>query len=347
MKLLVIRFSALGDVAMTVPVVDSLARAYPQAEITVLSRSFMQPLFAHMPNNVHFYGVDLKQYKGLRGILRLFHELKHNGPYDAVADLHGVLRTQVLSFFFRLTGIRTIHINKERRARKALIRSKQKIRQQLSTSFERYADVFRRLGLSVRPTFRSIYGEGKGNVLLFSPLTGRPDNQTWIGFAPFAAHRGKQLPEATSQALIRKLSARPNTRLFLFGGKSDAPLLEQWAEGQSGITIIAGRLKMEQELALMSYLAVMCSMDSANMHLASLTGTPVVSVWGATHPLAGFLGWQQQTENCVQDNHLDCRPCSIFGNKPCMRGDYACLAHISPENILQKIENILTKSSHS
>ena len=91
----------------------------------------------------------------------------------------------------------------------------------------------------------------------------------------------------------------------------------------------------------MSHLDAMVSMDSSNMHLASLTGTPVVSVWGATHPYAGFLGWGQSTDNIVQID-LECRPCSIYGQKPCRRGDYACMNGIAPETIVDKIENILS-----
>lgn len=348
MKLLVIRFSALGDVAMTVPVIDAVARTYPQTDITVLSRPFVQPLFAKMPANVHFCGIDLKRYKGLSGLFRLFRRLRHREHFDAVADLHNVLRTRVLRFFFRMTGIRMAHIDKGRSARKALIRPRHKVLRPLPTSFQRYADVFSRLGLPIADIgFRSIYGEGKGDTALFANLIDCHNTHTWIGFAPFAAHRGKQLPETTSESLIRQLSQRPGTLLFLFGGKTDATRLEQWADGHRNTIVVAGRLTLEQELALISHLDVMVSMDSANMHLASAVGIPVVSVWGATHPLAGFMGWQQNVDNSVQEEHLCCRPCSVFGNKPCMRGDYACLTHISPASIIEKIENILTKARHS
>ncbi len=81
-------------------------------------------------------------------------------------------------------------------------------------------------------------------------------------------------------------------------------------------------------------------MDSANMHLAALAGTPTVSVWGATHPYCGFRGWRQKEELTVQ-LPMDCRPCSVFGNKPCLRGDYLCLAAIKPELILNKVKNYL------
>ena len=99
---------------------------------------------------------------------------------------------------------------------------------------------------------------------------------------------------------------------------------------------------MYQELILMSHLDVMVSMDSANMHLASITGTKVVSVWGATHPYAGFMGWRQSEDNAVQ-LPLACRPCSIFGNKPCRRGDFACMTGIKPEMIFEKIDKLLSK----
>ena len=82
------------------------------------------------------------------------------------------------------------------------------------------------------------------------------------------------------------------------------------------------------------------SMDSANMHLASLFGVPVISVWGATHPFAGFYGWAQPADNAVQID-LYCRPCSVFGNKPCYRGDHACMQQLPEEKIMEKVMNII------
>ena len=97
-----------------------------------------------------------------------------------------------------------------------------------------------------------------------------------------------------------------------------------------------------RSLVLMSHLDVMISMDSANMHFASLVNTPVVSIWGATHPYAGFMGWGQKPHNAVQID-LACRPCSIFGNKPCLRGDLACLRTISPEMVYERVKRVLSK----
>ena len=84
----------------------------------------------------------------------------------------------------------------------------------------------------------------------------------------------------------------------------------------------------------------MVSMDSANMHLASLVDIPVVSIWGATHPYCGFKGWRQNDENIIQ-LPLTCRPCSVFGDRPCHRGDYLCLNGIKPAIVTDKILSIL------
>lgn len=339
-RLLAVRFSAIGDVAMTVPVITSLARRYPEMEITVLSRSFLLPLFATLPSNVHFKGINLKdkRYKGISGIHRLYKELEAE-DYDLVADLHDVLRTQILRTFFFLHGKKIRFIHKGRKDRKAVIHHPDR---QLPTSFQRYTDVFKRLGYPVTPDFHSIFGTTHPDDTPVKGWTGDKGNSKWIGIAPFAAHKGKIYPLEKMENVVTALSARPDTRLFLFGaGPYENGILENW-EKKYPHTITVGTRSggLQNELLLMSRLNVMVSMDSANMHLASLTATPVVSVWGATHPCAGFLGWHQQLSDTVQLN-LPCRPCSIFGNKPCARKDYACLQDIPESLLLEHIQKYL------
>ena len=340
MKLLVIRFSALGDVAMSVPVIDSLARQHPELSITMLSKGFVEPLFAHMPDNVKFQGVNLNDYKGLGGLYRLFKTLQKE-RFDAIADIHDVLRTKILRLFFWMAGVKIAHIDKGRSEKKALCHTKNKRFKQLKTSFQRYSDVFETLGWHVEPRFHSIFGTRKGDDCLFSGLADSSEKKRWIGIAPFAAHIGKVLPFEMTSDIISQLSQDEDNHLFLFGGGAqEKELLNKLAKGKERVTVVAGKLKLAGELALMSHLDVMVSMDSANMHLASLTGIPVVSVWGATHPYAGFMGWKQKEENAVQAT-LDCRPCSIFGNKPCHRGDYACLHQLATSEIIAKIYSVI------
>lgn len=340
-KILVIRFSAIGDVAMTVPVIYSLATQYPQHQIKVLSRPNMAAMFAHLPSNVSFVGVDLKNtYKGFVGLNKLFHELKTEN-FDYIADFHDVLRTKYLRLRFLLSGKKTAHIDKGRKGKKALTRTKNKIKAQQATSFQRYADVLERLGLPIKIDFQSLYQEKEGDITPFLSVTGAKGTNKWIGIAPFATHTGKIYPIEKMEQVIQSLTSYSNIRIFLFGGgKKEIEILTIWANKYPSATCIAGKLKMDAELALMSHLDVMVSMDSGNMHLASLVNTPVVSIWGATHPLAGFMGWGQSKQNVVQID-LSCRPCSVYGNKPCLRKDYACLHQITPTIITQRILSVI------
>jgi ADP-heptose:LPS heptosyltransferase len=340
-NILIIRFSAIGDVAMTVPVVDSLARQYPANNYTVVSQSFLYPLFAHCPDNVRFAGVDLRTgYRGAPGMYRLYRELLKQ-KFDAVADLHDVLRTKMLRILFRWSGLKVKHINKGRKEKRQLTGKGHKIFRQLKPVTERYADVFRALGQPLAPLdFRSVFGASRGNFSNIEPLTGEKSG-VWAGIAPFAKHRGKIYPLDCTEQVVAHFAGRPDVKVFLFGGgTSEKEILEAWCAKYPQTVSVVGKLNMPDELILISYLDVMLSMDSANMHLASLTATPVVSVWGATHPYAGFYGYNQSPANTVQAD-LFCRPCSIYGNKPCYRKNTECLAKITPQTVIDKMEEVI------
>ena len=335
--LLVIRFSAIGDVAMTVPVLDSLARQYPENQYTVVSQSFLSPLFARCPDNVGFMGIDLyNDYKGVPGMYRLYRELlKQN--FDAVADLHDVLRTKLLRIFFRCSGLKVKHIDKGRKEKRHLTRKENKIFRCLRPTTERYADVFRALGQELAPLdFRSVFGATCGDFSIIAPLTGAKTG-IWAGIAPFAKHEGKIFPLDRMEEVVKSLSERADVTVFLFGGgAAEKAVFDAWCEKYPQTVSVAGKLDMVGELVLMSYLDVMLSMDSANMHLASLTATPVVSVWGATHPYSGFYGYNQPIENALQID-LPCRPCSVYGNKACYRKNTECMTNITPKMVLDKM----------
>ncbi len=345
--LLVIRFSALGDVAMTVPVVASLAKQYPDIRISVLSRPFARPLFQNLAPNVDFMEADLKnEYKGIRGLNTLFRRLVAKHP-TAIADLHDVLRTQFLRLRFATAFYPTAHIHKHRQGKRLLCAKNNKLLVQQPTSFQNYVDVFARLGYPVDiSSFRSIFPPQGGDLTLLPKNIGTKGlKEIWIGIAPFAAHQGKMYPIEKMRILIELLrKEHPSWRLFFFGGgEKEKQQLQQLAQGIERTFVVAGQLHgLDEELILMSHLDVMVSMDSGNMHLASITATPVVSIWGATHPYAGFMGWKQSEEHCVQLG-LPCRPCSVFGNKPCYRGDFACMNNIKPETILKSIEHCVMK----
>ncbi|MBR6121746.1 MAG: glycosyltransferase family 9 protein [Prevotella sp.] len=352
--LLIIRFSALGDVTMMVPIVWALAQQYPDLRITVLSRPMMRPLFDDLAPNVNFMAADVKQeYHGVKGLNALYRRLVAK-QFTHIADMHAVLRSEYLRMRFNMGHYRVAHIDKHRLQRRKLVASGQHKRlRQMPTSFQNYLDVLAHLGFPVDTEthhFTSIFPPEGGNLNMLPKIIGpKLQWEQWIGVAPFSAHRGKVYPPERMRQVILQLSDRyPKARIFLFGrGRQEEETFQRWVNIMPQCVCVSQHLEsIFQELILMSHLDVMLSMDSANQHLASLTGTPVVSVWGATHPYAGFMGWNQPAENAVQIS-LPCRPCSVYGNKPCLRGDYACMEGISTEMIFEKINSILTSKNLS
>lgn len=323
--ILVIRFSSLGDVAMTVPVVKEFLAQNPGAKITFLSRGIFKPFFEGI-ENLEFYAADLDgRHKGFFGIRKLYKELKPK-QFTAVADLHNVLRTKILRSFFRSVVKKQAFLNKGRKERKALLRKENKIRQPIKSMPERYADVFRNLGFHLElshqlPQNKSI----KENA---------------IGIAPFAMYEGKMYPLDKMRSVALK-TAEKGTVVYLFGGRNEAGELESWEKLNPNIKSVAGKLNFSEELDLIKRLKVMVSMDSANMHLASLAGTRAVSIWGNTHPFMGFLGYGQSYDDVIQDETFTQRPVSVFGKEPknAEKTDY--FKNIPPETIVYKLEEIL------
>lgn len=338
--ILIFRFSSLGDVAMTVPVLQNLLQQHPQVELTVVSTAFHAPLFGGM-DRLHFVAADLKgRHKGFTGLFRLYRELKSLRSFDAVADLHNVLRTQILRFFFTLNGTRWVAQDKGRREKKALTRSENKILQPLKSTFRRYADVFDALGLPVQLETES--GLKPKPALPVFMQQEQATGKRMIGIAPFAQFERKTYPEEKMKEVVHMLVQHRDIKVYLLGGKNEVHLLQKWKTGIPELTVVAGSMSFEAELHFIANLDVVVSMDSANMHLASLYGVPVVSIWGATHPYAGFYGWGQDTSNAVQIE-LACRPCSVFGNKAGPRKDLACMQGIAPLYVYQKVMTLLER----
>ena len=245
-RILVIRFSALGDVAMTIPVVYSLAAQYPQHEITVLSSAVLQPLFQGLPANVHFMSADLTgKHRGLWGLNTLYSELKKQ-HFDYVADFHNVLRTKYLCLRFRMSGIPVASIDKGRKGKKKLVRRHDKVLENQKSSFRRYADVLEKLGFPVLLNFTSIYGEGKGDFSLIEPVTGpKGDGIKWIGIAPFAKHEGKIYPIELEEQVVAHFAGRPDVKVFLFGGgRSEQEVFDSWILKYPTVVSMIGKLNI-------------------------------------------------------------------------------------------------------
>jgi len=342
-KNLIIRFSAIGDVAMTIPVIYSVAKAYPEDSFTVLTQTFLMPLFINHPSNVSIMGINTNTTeKSFLGYMHYVMILKKY-RFDRVIDLHCVIRSHIVRLLFSLWGKKVYRIDKRRDERKLLTVRPPKEIHQLRSVISSYADVFEHAGYKYKATFVSLFDNYSIDDKSVMDMVGSKSG-FWVGIAPFAKHQGKIYPLDKMEKVVETLSKQPGVRLFLFGGRGEENnVLSLWSDRYENVVNTIGLFSLDMELALISRLDVLLSMDSANMHFASLVGTKVISVWGATHPFAGFYGYNQPSDYAVQVV-LPCRPCSIYGNKPCYRGDFACMTNIEPETIVTKIRESLSVS---
>lgn len=348
-NILVTRFSALGDVAMTIPVLYSLCLSNPDTRFIIVTKPLPAKIFLNRPDNLVVEGIDTYDYKGVAGMNRLAAQMREKYRIDAMADLHDVIRTKLLRIAMRLRGVKVAKIRKGRSGKRALTRRHNKVMLPLISSRARYREVFYRLGLPRQDLFDNLFtpvhpSDPSRYAAASAPHSQSP-GEKWIAVAPFAAHAGKIYPPELMKQVIDTFAAREGYRLFLFGaGETEMCKIATWAAPHKGkvVNMAAMRLGLEAELHLLHDCDVMLSMDSANMHLASLVGLRVVSIWGATHPYCGFLGWRQKKGDAVQLDMV-CRPCSVFGNKPCARGDWHCLRGIQPSYVVERIDHALAR----
>lgn len=348
--ILVTRFSALGDIAMTIPLLYSLAETYSNYNIVFVSEKKAGNMLMNSPKNIQFIGVALRAtkkktitntLKDYIDIFKLACKLKKRHNITILADLHNETKSHILitPFIFGKTKIKML--DKEKALSKALTDPDNKNKQANKSIFNKYYNVFEKVGLSFDIRFTSLFGIGKGNIDDFYNIFPHKRQDKWIGIAPFARHKGKIYPIDKMRSVIELLSKQQDIKIFCFGyGSFEESIIAEWCNSFKNVFSLVGKSDFTGELRFMSHLDIMISMDSANMHLASLVNVPVVSVWGATSPLTGFLGWKQKDSDCIQLS-LKCRPCSMYGNKPCKYGDYRCL-NIPPEDIAQHIINRLS-----
>ena len=339
--ILIIRLSAMGDVAMTVPVIRALTAKYPDCKITVLSKPFFKPLFDTIPQ-VSFFAAQVNtKHKGILGLLKLYRELKKE-KITHVADFHNVLRSKILRALFIFDGKPSIFIDKGRAEKKALTRTKNKIFKQLKTSHQRYADVLKKLGFTLDLSNPTPINKIKlaEKITLYTGLK----KDTWIGIAPFAAFKGKVYPLQLMEEVIEEMASK-GFKIFLFGGgKREIEILNTLENINDSIVNLAGKLSFKEELEVIGVLDVMVAMDSGNAHLAAMQHVKTITLWGVTHPYAGFAPFHQPDDYCVISDlkKYPKIPCSIYGNKV-INGYENAMETIAPAKVIEKIMYVLNK----
>lgn len=347
-RILVLRFSAMGDVVLLVPVLRSLVAAHPRVHITVATRPRYAAFFTGIDRvSVFEADVDL-EYAGFFGLRDLFRDLFRRGDFDFVIDLHDHVRTMVIRSLFKLFGEDIVVFDKGRHEKKAFTRKENKITDPLPHTVDRYKAVFEKAGFTfpmLPPPYLLPPKADTQSLEAWLMSKQLEKKETWIGIAPFSMHLSKIWPLENYQALLEILTNMFPVKFFFFGGgDEEIEFFNSLAEKFPKHSVVAaGILKIQEEIALIQKLDLMLCVDSSNMHLAVLSGAPVLSLWGGTHPDVGFGPYQQNEQSVLQISRteLPCRPCSVYGKETCLRGDFACMHWIKPEAVAERISGVL------
>ena len=339
MKVLVIRTSAMGDVALLTPVIKSMTIQRPDIELVILTRPPFESFFYSF-REIRILSVDFKnRYPGLMGTLRVFFDLKKENKFDHVIDLHDVIRSKIIRWLFRLTGTPVTVIDKGRSEKRKVLDGSKKAK--LIHTVERYYNAFAAAGFPLEKSDGPWITPGDEGLRRAENLL-REKELLHIGVAPLAKHELKMWPESHMISLMEMIAKRTKVRFWLFGGKEETPQLIAMQNRIPESVLVAGTLSLDEEMAIISRLKFMISMDSSNMHMAALTGTKVISIWGGTDPVTGFGAWQQPDEYSISIpvEELTCRPCTVYGKGKCRRGDFACMEWLTPEKVFEKLINL-------
>lgn len=315
--IVIIRLSGITDVAIAAPLVRAYAKANPDVLFTMVSIPFMDPLFEDIPNLKYQSIVINEENTKIKDVFNITQKIIRIKP-TSIADFSNTSLSNAICMIFKIKGIDV-----------KCVKDPRKFALNTPHIQSRFENVLTELGLQ--------------NLFFHKCKTSQSQKIKYtfhrIGIAPFAKYEGKTWPSKNMEEVVAELSKDNNNKIYLFGDRSyEAKILQGWGFKYQNCESIAGKYTIREELDLIRSLDVMVTMDSANMHFASFVQTPVISIWGATHPDLGYYGCGQEKNHAIGID-LDCRPCSLYGEAKCSREDYACLKGITPNMVLEKINN--------
>ena len=340
MRILVVRFSSLGDLVLTSSPIKSLQQAFPQAEIFLLTKNKYQEIAVGLPFVSQIISFDSEvKHKRIAGFFNLIEELK-SFHFDIIVDLHSNWR----SFLVRrlLSAPHKVKYHKRSWARFLMVHLKS-LKIKPKHTLELYNSALRKLGISstILPPLLNLKKEDSAWAVDYLKERKVFPGEYLVGLSPGAKWETKRWDKEkfaeTGQILAEKL----NARIIIFGDGKEKELVSQIAESLKGQNpIVAAGLKLNQLVALIDRCKILVSNDSGLMHIATARKVPVIAIFGPTHPKLGFTPFGEKS--IALTANVKCSPCSLHGQTPCYQKSRFCMDFISPHKVVEESLKILS-----
>ena len=312
-KFLIIRFSSIGDIVLTTPVIRCLKQQYPDAEVHYVTKKSYQSLLENNPYIDKVFTLE-------KSLNKLLTQLKSE-RYDYIIDLHNNLRTTILKL--RL-GVKSFSFDKLNFQKWILVKFKKDIMPNVHI-VDRYMKTVASFGV-VNDNKGLDYFIPQQDVISLDWL---PKNFR-SGYAVYAIggqHETKKLPLHKMIELCKTIQLP----LVLIGGKEDSIISEQLLviskNSQKDFPLIfdtCGKMNLNQSASIIQKSSIVYTHDTGMMHVATALKKRVVSIWGNTIPAFGMYPYQTEYK-VIENKELNCRPCSKIGFEKCPLGHFKCM----------------------
>jgi ADP-heptose:LPS heptosyltransferase len=321
-KVLILRFSSIGDIVLTTPVVRCIKQQLAGCEVHFFTKKVFEPVISENPYIDKFFFLN-------NNLSELLNELKKE-DYDYIIDLHYNLRTWRIK---NALGKKAFNFNKLN-FEKWLITNFKINRLPNVHIVERYMQTVKSIG---------VINDSKGLDFFIHPdneidrIT-LPENfrNKFIAIAIGGQHATKKLPEEKILSVCRKLE----TPIILLGGKEDAASAEKIRSycGREKILNACGKYNIQQSASLIKHAYKVITHDTGLMHIAAAFKKDIISVWGNTIPEFGMYPYMAGNKSeIIEIKDLGCRPCSKLGYEKCPKKHFYCMTLIDENDIIDAV----------
>ena len=341
-NILVIRFSSMGDILLTSPLVRILRSALPNARIDFLVKSTFADLLKFNPHISSLIEVNSEDRNELDELRKQIRKTR----YDLILDLHNSLRSRWIRFGSRARNIRVV--NKRVVPRFMLVKLKKNYYENIVPVVERYIETVASLGIN---------NDGKG-LEVFIPEDLRSvvrsrfsrlhldSSKTVIGLVPGAKHFTKRWPQERFVEFGKNIAGDSSTRILIFGGKDEADYCTDIAQlmntacGSNIAESFAGRLSLLETASAFDFCDVVVTNDTGLMHLAAARQKKIVAIFGSTVREFGFFPYGV-AHTVVENANLPCRPCSHIGLAACPESHFKCMNEIAVADVIAATRHLI------